>query len=238
MRAMIDRVRAWEKAFHASFTGEIATEAERRRARAYVKWIDHGILRALWHNLHEVAPGVWRSNHPDHARLAQHAAAGIGTILTLRGAQTKAFHRLEEESCAALGLELRVIGMASREAPGRAALLDLLDFFEAVPPPFLIHCKSGADRTSLAAALYLIHVRGASVAEARAQMSPRFLHFRWTKTGVLDAVLDAFEARLRQGPVSLRDWIAEDYDAEAVARDFLRRRRRTPAPASPAEPGR
>lgn len=238
MRAMIDRVRAWEKAFHASFTGALTTEADRRRARAYVRWIDHGILRALWHNLAEVAPGVWRSNHPDHARLARHADGGIRTILTLRGAQTKAFHRLEEESCAALGLDLRVIGMASREAPGRAALLDLLDFFDSVPPPFLIHCKSGADRTSLASALYLIHVEGASVAEARAQMSPRFLHFRWTKTGVLDAVLDAFEARLRQGPIGLRDWIAKEYDAEVVARDFLRQRRRSPEAAAPAEPGR
>lgn len=238
MRALIQRLRNWEREFHASFTGELATEADRRRARAYVRWIDHGILRALWHNLHEVAPGVWRSNHPDHARLAAHAAQGIRTVLTLRGAQTKAFHRLEEESCAALGIDLHVIGMASREAPGRAALLELLDYFDTVPPPFLIHCKSGADRTSLAAALYLIHVRGASVGESRAQMSPRFLHFRWTKTGVLDAVLDSYEARLKSGPVALRDWIAQEYDAGAVAEAFLRRRRRRPEPAAPAAPGR
>jgi hypothetical protein len=193
MRAMIDRVRAWEKAFHASFTGEIVTEADRRRARAYVKWIDHGILRALWHNLHEVAPGVWRSNHPDHARLAQHAAAGIGTILTLRGAQTKAFHRLEEESCAALGLELRVIGMASREAPGRAALLDLLDFFDrraaAVPDPLQVG-------------------RGPDVACRRALPHPCAGRLRRRGAGADVAALPAFpldeDRRTRRGARRLR----------------------------------
>jgi protein tyrosine phosphatase (PTP) superfamily phosphohydrolase (DUF442 family) len=177
---------------------------------------------------------VFRSNHPDHRRLADYARRGIRTILSFRGAQTKAFHRLEAESCAALGLDLHVIGMASREAPRREAMLELLDFFDTAPRPFLMHCKSGADRTSLASALYLIHVKGASVAEARAQMSPRFIHFRWTATGVLDAVLDLYEARLRDGPVSLRDWIGTEYDRDAVTRSFARRRRRGGAEA-PAE---
>lgn len=224
MRSLFDRLRRWKTEFHDSFSGEIVTQADRRRSLAYVAWIDHGILRALWHNFHEVAPGVFRSNHPDHARLARYAARGIRTILTFRGEVTKPFHRLEEESCAALGLDLHRIRMAAREAPKRDALLQLLDFFDTAPRPFLMHCKSGADRTSLASALYLVHAEGASVAEARAQMSPRFIHFRWTKTGVLDEVLDAYEARLRDGPVAIRDWIATDYDRDAIARRFMRRR--------------
>jgi protein tyrosine phosphatase (PTP) superfamily phosphohydrolase (DUF442 family) len=239
MRAMIDRLRRWERDFHESFTGEIVTEEDRRRSRRYVAWIDHGVLRALWHNFHEVAPGVFRSNHPDHTRLGRYARRGIGTILSFRGAQTKAFHRLEEQSCAELGLDLSVIGMGSREAPKREALLRLLDFFDTAPRPFLMHCKSGADRTSLASALYLIHVEGATVAEARRQMSPRFIHFRWTRTGVLDEVLDLYEARLLRGDIALRDWIEAEYDAEEVARSFrLRRRWRRGAAAVRAEPDR
>ena len=235
MRALFHKVRQWEREFHDSFTGDILTEADRKRARAYVAWIDHGLLRALWHNFHEVAPGVFRSNHPDHRRLAAQAARGVRTVLSLRGAQTKAFHRLEVESCAALGIDLHVIGMASREAPTRAALLDLLAFFDTAPRPFLMHCKSGADRTSLAAALYLIHVEGASVTAARRQMSPWFLHFRWTKTGVLDAVLDLYEARLGAGPIALRPWIETEYDPAAVEDRFTRRRPRAAA-ATPAGP--
>jgi protein tyrosine phosphatase (PTP) superfamily phosphohydrolase (DUF442 family) len=224
MRRLIESLRRRKTEFHNSFSGEIVTEADRRRSLRYVAWIDHGILRALWHNFHEVAPGVFRSNHPDHARLERYAARGIRTILTFRGEVTRPFHRLEEESCAALGLDLHRIRMAAREAPKREALLQLLDFFDTAPRPFLMHCKSGADRTSLASALYLIHVSGASVAEARAQMSPRFIHFRWTSTGILDEVLDAYEARLREGPRSLRDWIAEDYHRDEIVRRFRRRR--------------
>lgn len=238
MRRLIDRLRRWETEFHDSFTREIVTERDRRRSRAYVAWIDHGALRALWHNFAEVAPGVFRSNHPDHARLERYARRGIRTVLSLRGARTKAFHRLEVESCAALGLELRVIGMGSREAPRREALLELLDFFDTAPRPFLIHCKSGADRTSLASALYLLHACGAQVAEARAQMSPRFIHFRWTQTGVLDEVLDLYAARLGDGPIPLRAWIETEYDAEVVARSFARRLRRRGAGAAPAAPDR
>jgi protein tyrosine phosphatase (PTP) superfamily phosphohydrolase (DUF442 family) len=235
MRRLIDRLRRWEREFHDSFTGEIVTEEDRRRSRAYVAWIDHGILRALWHNFHTVAPGVFRSNHPDHARLDRYVARGIRTILTFRGEVTKPFHRLEEESCAALGLDLHRIRMAAREAPKRDALLQLLDFFDTAPRPFLMHCKSGADRTSLASALYLIHVEGASVAAARGQMSPRFIHFRWTATGVLDEVLDAYEERLAQGPIALRDWISTEYDRDAITRRFMRRRRGLGA-AVPEEP--
>jgi protein tyrosine/serine phosphatase len=88
-----------------------------------------------------------------------------------------------------------------------------------------MHCKSGADRTSLASALYLIHKEGATVAEARAQMSVRYIHFRWTATGILDEVLDAYEERLRQGPIMLRDWIANEYDRDEITRRFTRRRR-------------
>jgi protein tyrosine phosphatase (PTP) superfamily phosphohydrolase (DUF442 family) len=225
MRGIIEKIRRWERSFHESFQGEIASEADRRRTERYVAWIDHGILRALWHNYHEVAPGVFRSNHPDRKRLERYAALGIRRVLTFRGNLLKPFHRLEQQACEELGLELTVISMASREAPSRASLLALLDYFDTSPRPFLMHCKSGADRTSLAGAIYLLHAEGASLAEARKQMSPRYLHFRWTETGVLDRVLDLYEARLAEGPTTFREWVEADYDPEAVAESFARSRR-------------
>lgn len=224
MRRLIERYRRWKTDYHDSFRGEIVTERDRRRSLAYVAWIDHGFLRAFWHNFHEIAPGVFRSNHPDHARLESYAAQGIRTILTFRGDVTKPFQRLEEESCARLGIDLHRIRMAARLAPKRESLLQLLDFFDSAPRPFLMHCKSGADRTSLASALYLIHAEGASIAEARRQMAPRYVHFRWTRTGVLDEVLDVYEARLSQGQISLRAWVETEYDRDRVTRSFGRRR--------------
>jgi len=224
MRGIFDRLRRWERDFHASFEDEIVSEADRRRSQRYVAWIDHGILRALWHNFHEVAPGVFRSNHPDHARLERYGGLGIENILTFRGALLKPFHRLEEQSCTDLGQNLTVISMASRAAPTRESLLALLDYFDRTPVPFLMHCKSGADRTSLASALYLLHVKGAPMSEARRQMSPRYLHFRWTKTGVLDRVLDLYEARQREDAIPLRDWIETEYDPDAVTQSFAKSR--------------
>jgi len=224
MRGIIDRVRRWERDFHASFDGEIVSEADRRRSLRYIAWIDHGILRALWHNFHEVAPGVFRSNQPDHTRLERYAGLGIRTVLTFRGAATKPFHRLENESCEDLGQQLTVISMASREAPKREAVIALLDFFDVTQAPFLMHCKSGADRTSLASAIYLLHVKGASIGEARKQMSPRYLHLRWSRTGVLDRLLDLYEARLAAGEIPFREWVETEYDPDVVTRSFARSR--------------
>jgi hypothetical protein len=55
-------------------------------------------------------------------------------------------------------------------------------------------------------------------------MGIRYIHFRWTATGILDEVLDLYEARLRLGPISLRAWIETEYDRDAVTRSFRLRR--------------
>jgi uncharacterized phage protein gp47/JayE len=41
----------------------------------------------------------------------------------------------------------------------------------------------------------------------------------------LDEVLDAYEERLRQGPIALREWIADEYDRDEITRRFTQRRR-------------
>ncbi len=221
-----DMVRKWKRSQNRTSGAGIVTPGERRRAERYVDWIDHGILRRPWHNFHEVAPGVFRSNHPDHARLERYREMGIATILSLRGAPHMAPQRLERESCAALGLTYLAVPMSSRAAPLQSALSRLLDAFDTIGTPFLMHCKSGADRTSLAAAIYLIHCKGMPVGAARAQMAPRFLHFRFTKTGVLDRVLDLYEERLSRGPISFRDWVETCYDQAATEASFLASRHR------------
>ena len=83
-----------------------------------------------------------------------------------------------------------------------------------------MHCKSGADRAGLASAIYLIAFEGKPVAEARKQLSPRFLHFRRSATGILDPVLDLYDARLARGPITIGRWIAEEYDPGAATAGF------------------
>lgn len=219
-----DALRRWKAGFNAALPDALADPAGERRARAYVDWIDHGILRYLWHNEFEVAPGLWRANHPGRARLEAFARRGGRTVLSLRSAGTAAPQVLEARDCKALGLDFVSAPLAARVAPRPERLLHLIGLFPTLERPILMHCKSGADRTSLAAAVYLLEFEGADIAAARRQMSPRFIHFRWTATGILDRFLDVYEARLTHGPIRLSDWIANEYDPDALTESFARSR--------------
>jgi len=206
----------------ASFGRDITDPAERKRSHRYVMWMDHGILRTFWTNFGQVAPDVYRSNHPGHTRLAHYKSKGIKAVLNLRGVGVRAPYLFEVESCAQLGLDLVSITMQARAPAPRDQMLKLFEVFDTIQRPFVMHCKSGADRAGLASALYLLD-QGASVAEARKELSFRYLHIKFTKTGVQDHMLDLFEQRLAQGPISIRDWVANEYDPKALAASFAKK---------------
>ena len=220
LRKVISSLRKKERAFRTSFGHDITDPNERRKSQLHFDWLDHGILRKHWHNFAKVAPGVYRANHPDHRRFKAYAAQGIKTILNLRGAASQPHYLFEVESCAALGLTLVDIKFSARQAPSKKASRKLLTSFETIEKPFLIHCKSGADRTGLAAALYLMVVEGQPLDEARKQLSFRFLHIRRSSTGILDHFFDTYEARNAASPIAIADWIATEYDPELLTRTF------------------
>ncbi len=193
-----------------------------RATRRAAQWRDVGFLRHLWRNEAEIAPGVWRANHPGPRRLARYAARGIRTVLSLRGDRNGAPQRVEAAACVALGIDLHILDMNARRAPSRAALLSLFEHFDMLPRPFLMHCKSGADRTGLAAALYLLDT-GADLATARRQLSLRFLHIRRSETGMLDHILDLYAP---VAPMPIRDWVAGHYDPAQATASFARLRGR------------
>lgn len=146
---------------------------------------------------------------------------GIKTILNLRGTPKVSHYLLEEETCAAHGIELVSIALAARAALPKENYLEVIDLLDRLEKPFLFHCKSGADRAGLVAALYLLHVENAPLDVARKQLSLRFLHLKSTKTGVLDHILDCYEADMaRLGPMGIRDWFANHYDQAAVRASF------------------
>lgn len=209
-----------EQQLRASFGQDITDPVERRRSWRHYQWLDHGILRTFWHNFEQVAEGVYRSNHPDHKRFEIYAKMGVKSILNLRGKAQQPHYLFEVESCKALGLRLITISMSARQAPRQDRLLQLIKTFETIERPFLIHCKSGADRTGLAAALYLMVCEGRPLAEARRQLSFRYLHIRRTSTGILDHFLDVYGARIDQSPISIADWIRDEYDPAALTQSF------------------
>ena len=202
---------------------EIETTKGRRRAMRHFLWMDHAILRYKWTNFDQVAEGVFRSNHPGHERLKSFADMGGKTILTLRGKGSGPSYLLEAESCRALGLKLEVIGMAARRAPKPEALAQLLEAFKTLEKPFLMHCKSGADRTGLAAALYLMIHEGRSVEDVKDQLSFKYIHIRKIQTGILDHFLRLYAAHNAQNPIGIEDWSNDHYDPDALTQSFEQR---------------
>ncbi|MCK8784583.1 sulfur transferase domain-containing protein [Roseomonas sp. NAR14] len=186
---------------------------------------DHALLRLGWRNWGVVESGrVYRSNHPlpwqlDRAR----RRLGLRTVINLRGTRPGlGSEELSREAAARLGLAHHYAPFESRGAPHRDRILRLAELFEAVEEPVLLHCKSGADRAGLAAALWLL-LRGRPLAQARAQLSLRYGHVRQGRTGVLDAFLDRYEAATRAGPKPFLEWVRDDYDEEALRREFRSR---------------
>jgi protein tyrosine phosphatase (PTP) superfamily phosphohydrolase (DUF442 family) len=220
------RLKSWEVALRTSWGNDISTPALRRQAKWHFHLFDHAWLRILWTNFDEVAPGVYRSNQPDHGRLEKLKAMGIRTIVNLRGTPRQSHYLFEEESCRALGLIMVNLQLHARRAAPRSELLALIETFRTAEKPFLVHCKSGADRAGLAAAIYLLAIEGRSVAEARRQLGPAYIHFRWSQTGICDHLLDAYEARLARGQIGFEDWIATEYDPDELEASFAEKRAR------------
>lgn len=193
-----------------------------QRIRAYVDFylVDHAFLRVLWTNFFEIAPGVYRSNQPSPKRLRQMYKLGIRNVLNLRGVNGTSAYALEQETCEELGMTMVNHGMSARALLEKERYLQLLDILETIEKPFVIHCKSGADRAGLASALYLLHIEGRSPAEAQKMLSFKYVHLKSTKTGILDHFMDAYSEAHAKSGISIRDWIDTEYDRKAIAASF------------------
>ena len=196
------------------------TPAQKLRAHLHFQLTDHAFLRIFWTNMFQIAPGVWRSNQPSPARLRKMHAMGIHTVLNLRGKNKSPAYLLEAQTCKELGIELIDHSFAARSLFPSERYLALLDTFETIDKPFVMHCKSGADRAGLASAMYLIHIEGKTPDEAMQMMGLKYIHLKFTKTGILDAFLRAYRAAYNESGISLRDWLETAYDREAVYASF------------------
>jgi protein tyrosine phosphatase (PTP) superfamily phosphohydrolase (DUF442 family) len=203
------------------YRGGLDTPGGRWRAWIDSLFIDHGLLRLVWSNAGVVVAGrLYRCNHPPPWRLAAMARRwGLRSVVNLRGTTGNGSDALSRERAGALGLAFFDVPMASSRAPSRTLLLTLIAAFAAMREPGLLHCKSGADRTGFAAAVFLL-LQGQSVAEARRQLSLRWGHLARSRAGVLDAVLEAY-AREGEGRQDFAAWVRDTYDAEGVDARFV-----------------
>lgn len=221
MPSLWKRLKAWEKSVHNSYVADISTPENLKRARFYMRWLDHEVLRVHWTNLYEIAPGVWRSNHPTEKRFRAYKEQGINTILNLRGAIDRPFYSIERQLCDQIGLDLHSVSMQAKIVPKVETMKTLIHLLRTLPRPFLMHCKSGADRTGLASAVYLLVIEGKPLAEAQKMLSRRFVHFDNRGTGVLDHILRCYGVYHAATGQDFETWLDDGYDPAAITADHL-----------------
>ena len=199
----------------------IGGRLDRLAAWANMLLVDHGVFRLAYLNLHRVLGSLWRSAQPTPGQIEGLAReAGLRTVVVLRGGREHGSWPLQREACERLGVALVDLVVRSRGAPERETILRAQAVFGEIAYPALIHCKSGADRAGFVAALYLLLHEGRPLEEAARQLHWRFGHFRFAKTGILDAFLERYRTEGEARGMAFVDWVRDVYDPEALEREF------------------
>jgi protein tyrosine phosphatase (PTP) superfamily phosphohydrolase (DUF442 family) len=183
-------------------------------------FVDHGLFRLFYLNRHDVDGRLLRAAQPWPHQIARFAQEGGRTIVYLRGGREHGSWPLEREAAERHGLVMTEFLARSREAPSKETLLAAPDFFRNLAYPALIHCKSGADRAGFVAALYVLVHLGRPATEAMRQLSPRYGHFAWSKTGILDRFFALYRDAGEAKGIPFIEWIENHYDPETLQRDF------------------
>jgi protein tyrosine/serine phosphatase len=173
----------------------------------------------ILYNFHWVVPG-------EAARAMQAWAGGLKTFLRRRGIKAiinlrgrnddLSWWRHETAAAKSIGVAHLDAMLDSRKLPTKAMLVTLIESFDTAPKPFLLKCSGGQDRTSFAAALYLIHRDGwAAMEKAMAQFARfPYLHFPKSQQRWLKHFLKF--ARADSGGAPLAQWIKDSYTPEKL----------------------
>ena len=142
-------------------------------------------------NVHAVEAGIlYRSAQLGKDGLASVARQyGIKSVLNLRGANPGSpWYDDELARSRELGLAHYDYPISAKRFVTSQQIADILDIVRWAPKPLLIHCKSGADRAGLVAALYEYGIAGASAKKADGELSLLYGHFPWltSRSGAMD----------------------------------------------------
>jgi protein tyrosine/serine phosphatase len=190
-------------------------------------------------NFHTVEDArVYRCAQPDPADFrAWVESYDIRTVVQLRRMEPPPESRaLIQEA----EIELVRIPISARVYPSRTQLVQLWDAFAQARYPVLIHCRAGADRTGLAAAIYVLQRTG-DLDRARAELALAYGHTGWG-TNRLDRVFEMYGRW--HGRMDFRRWAStlyhppRAYAASESQREPAPQPAQRAAPAPPASPGR
>ncbi len=186
------------------------------------------LFRRPWFhgNLGVVDAGrVFRSAQPTTQLTAWIRDYHLRSILNLRGGSyADSWYEAEVQAAKDSGVSFYDLPLSATRRPSRCDLLTIIDTLKSCPYPLLIHCKSGADRTGLASAVYRLIQLGETPEQAELAFSLEFGHIPLGGTEHLHEPLREYAAWLAargfsHTPERFRDWVRNDYDSTDDPRD-------------------
>jgi protein tyrosine phosphatase (PTP) superfamily phosphohydrolase (DUF442 family) len=180
----------------------------------------------LGRNHHTILPGeFYRAAQPSEATLkAMIAQDEIKTVVNLRGTQQvlaaprNSWYKIEAQITQDAGINQEDVTLSASLLPPPVEIRRLVEILDRAERPILLHCKQGADRTGLAAAMViLLHTPG-TLADARRELWPLFGHFPVGRTIAMDQFLDQYENWLKSTSQThtndrFRQWVMTIYTA-------------------------
>ncbi len=167
-------------------------------------------------NTHEILAGrLHRSAQlkPDklEAYVRKH---NIKTVINLRGRPVSDWYPAECLACQMLEIDQEDISSSANRLPAPSEIRQLVHVFDRAEHPVLIHCQQGADRTGMAAVLYLLLYTDADYKTAFRQCTPRYGHFPILNTVAMDRFFGFYEQWLGERthtPALCREWATKHY---------------------------
>jgi protein tyrosine phosphatase (PTP) superfamily phosphohydrolase (DUF442 family) len=169
--------------------------------------------RVATHNEGVVEPGrLYRSAQLDAPALREMIAAhGIQTVINLRGQNARTvWYEDEVAVCRDLRVNHVDVSWSAKHLPPPAEVARLLRAYRDLPGPFLLHCRSGSDRTGLASAIFLIDQDHVPWRSACRTLDWRYGHFATYPYFEMDEFVQLYG---QSSGKPLPQWVAEDYPA-------------------------
>jgi len=130
-------------------------------------------------NFHEIDPGKFYRS----AQLAKDEfdeivkKYGIRTVVNLRGSQPGEWWFDDEKAALErLGVRFENLGFSTEQLQTKEDWEKYIDILKTAERPILVHCRSGADRTGEATAVYVHDYMHADREKVLEQVSLRYLH--------------------------------------------------------------
>lgn len=152
----------------------------------------------------------WRSDQPEVQELELLAQEGVRSVICLRRpSPNQDWYKNEVAACQKLGMNFRTLSW-SATCSDKEQIERLIQAFEELPGPYLIHCKHGVDRAGLGSAVFRVVVLGHTKIQAGSELSILYGHLPIFETRAMDRAWRKFkwrppvEAKEQDGQVAVK----------------------------------